>query len=165
MDEQKLPLEMTNVLTTSHFVYLCTTDLTNQPHITPMFFVFDEKTNNFYVMTFSESKKMKNIHNNPKISLTIDIRDAVNPFNNRGVMIQGKATVHFALDSLSALNDKTLMLVYANFKKKYPVLQKEQSTAGDEYKKFSESLLRITPDRMIYWRGPKFIRINFNKQD
>ena len=130
-----------------------------------MFFVFDEKTCNFYVMTSSESKKMKNIHNNPKISLTIDVRDATNPFNNRGVMLQGRAIVHFAIDSLSALDDETLIQVYSNFERKYPVLQKVQSPVGEEYKKFSESLIRITPNRMVYWRGPKFITVKFNKQD
>jgi nitroimidazol reductase NimA-like FMN-containing flavoprotein (pyridoxamine 5'-phosphate oxidase superfamily) len=116
-------------------------------------------------MTSSESKKMRNIHNNPKISLTIDVRDATNPFKNRGVMIQGKAIVHFALDSSSALDDETLLQVYANFERKYPVLQKAQSPVGEEIKKFSESLIRITPNRMVYWRGPKFITVKFNKQD
>ncbi len=163
MEKQKLPPEMTEVLTTSHFAYLCTTDQDNQPHITPMFFIFDEKTNDLYVTASPESRKMKNIHANPKISLTIDIRDASNPFNNRGVMVQGKAIVHYAIDSLSALDDENLVQVYATFKRKYPVLQKAQPPAISEYKKFSETLLRIAPKRMVYWRGPNFKTVNFNE--
>ena len=101
MEKQKLPPEMTEVLTTGHFAYLCTTDQDNQPHITPMFFAFDETNNNFYVMTSSDSKKMKNLQVNAKISLAIDIRDPTNPFNNRGVMMQGKAMIEECIKSIS----------------------------------------------------------------
>ena len=127
-----------------------------------MFFVFDGKTNDIYVTASSESKKMKNIHDNPKISLTVDIRDATNPFNNRGVMVQGKAVVHYAIDSLSLLDDENLLQVYTTFKNKYPVLKKVQYPVLDEYKKFSETLMNISPKRMVYWRGTNFISVNFD---
>ena len=155
---------MTDVLTASHFAYLCTTDRDNQPHITPMFFIFDEKTNDLYVTASSESKKMKNIRDNPKISLTIDIRDASNPFNNRGVMVQGKAIVEKTMDSISIVKDGKFFLdAYEAFQRKYPVLQKPQSPVIAEYNKFSETLIRITPNRMVYWRGPYFKTVNFNE--
>jgi uncharacterized protein YhbP (UPF0306 family) len=156
---------MTEVLTTSHFAYLCTTDRSNQPHITPMFFVFDEKTCNVYVMASSESKKMRNIHENPKVSLSVDIRDEKNPFNNRGVMVQGRAEVHYAIDSLFALDDKAIVQAYEDFKRKYPVLQTVRSAIVDEYHKFSENLVTIAPRRMVYWRGLKFITVNFDKKN
>src|SRR3989337_151114 len=162
MEKRQLPPEMVEVLTTSHFAYLCTTNRGNQPHITPVFFVFDGKTNDIYVTASSESKKMKNIHDNPKISLTIDTRDATNPFNNRGVMVQGRAIVHYAISSLSAIDDENIVQVYATFKRKYPVLQKTQSPVIAEYKKFSENLIRIAPNRMVFWRGPNFISVNFD---
>ena len=54
---------------------------------------------------------------------------------------------------------------YANFERKYPVLQKVQSPIVDEYKKFSDTLISIAPDRMVYWRGPTFITVNFDKQE
>ena len=164
MEKPKLPPEMVEVLTTSHFAYLCTTNRDNQPHITPMFFIFDDKTNDLYVTASSESKKMKNIHDNPKISLTIDVRDATNPFNNRGVMVQGKAVVHYAIDSLSAIDDENLIQVYFTFKNKYPVLKKVKSPVPDEYKKFSESLIRISPKKMVYWKGTNFIPVNFDER-
>lgn len=164
MEDSKLPPEILEVLTTGHFAYLCTTNRNNQPHITPMFYVFDGKTRNIYVMASSGSKKMKNIHENPKISIAVDVRDSMNPFNNRGVMVQGRAIVHYAIDSLSELDDKSLLQVYEDFEKKYPVLKKVKSPVGYEYKKFSENLLTIAPNRMMYWRGVKFITINLKKQ-
>ncbi|MFQ6068636.1 MAG: pyridoxamine 5'-phosphate oxidase family protein, partial [Candidatus Bathyarchaeia archaeon] len=115
------------------------------------------------VVASSESKKMKNIHINPKVSLTIDIRDASNPFNNRGVMVQGKAIVEKTINSLSIVKDKKLVKAYENFRKKYPVLKKAQSPVVAEYKKFSDTLIRITPSKMVYWRGPNFITVNFSR--
>ena len=162
MEKQNLPPEMTEVLTTSHFAYLCTTDLNNQPHITPMFYVFDEKSYDLYVTASSGSKKMQNIQGNPKICLTIDIRDAVNPFNNRGVMVQGKAVIEKTVESPSADADDKLAQVNKAFKKKYPVLQKAHPPVA-EYRKFAETLIRIAPFRMVFWRGPNFITINFGK--
>lgn len=164
MEKQKIPLEVADVLITSHFAYLCTTDRNNQPHITPMFFVFDSKTNEIYCTASSESKKMRNIHENPKISLTVDVRDEKNPFNNRGVMVQGKAIVHYAIDTLPHLEDRKPSKVYLSFKNKYPILQSTQSHALiAEYKKFSESLIRISPQKMVYWRGTHFVTINFSE--
>jgi len=162
MEKQNLPPEMIEVLTTSHFAYLCTTDLNNQPHITPMFYIFDEKTNDLYVTASSGSKKMQNIRGNPKICLTIDIRDAVNPFNNRGVMVQGKAVVEKTVEFPSGVVDDKLTQVNKAFKRKYPVLQKAHPPVA-EYRKFSETLIRIAPFRMVFWRGPNFITVNFGK--
>ena len=165
MEKQKLPPEMTEVLNTGRFAYLCTTDQDNQPHITPMFFVFDETNNNFYVMTSSDSKKMKNLQVNSKVSLAVDIRDATNPFNNRGVMVQGKATFDKCIKSISEVGDEELMTTCEDFHRKYLVLLREAKfPVNAEYEKFSETLVRIIPDKMTYWEGPNFITVNFNKQ-
>lgn len=160
--EKKLPPEMTTVLIECHFAYLCTTDRSNQPHIAPMFYLFDEETSNLHVITSTESKKMRNIQDNPNVCLTIDIRDPTNPFNNRGVMVQGKATVCYSVDSSSAIKDEKIIQAFERFEKKYPILKKEHPIT-EEYKKFSQNLVRITPTKMVYWRGPKFITVKFNK--
>ena len=165
MEKQELPPEMKEVLSTGHFAYLCTTDQDNQPHITPMFFAFDETNNNFYVMTSSGSKKLKNLLVNAKISLAIDIRDPTNPFNNRGLMVQGKAIIEKQIKSLSEVDDKELKAASEAFQKKYPVLiQEAKFPVNVEYAKFSETLIKIIPDKMTYWRGPNFVTVNFNKQ-
>jgi len=163
MGKENQPPEMTEVLTTSHFAYLCTTDLDNQPHITPMFYIYDEKTNDLYLRASAGSKKMQNIQGNPKICLTIDIRDEINPFNNRGVMVQGKAVIEKTVKSLSGNEDEKLLRASKAFEKKYPVLLERHSPIA-EYRKGSEILIRIAPQRMVYWRGPHFITVNFDKK-
>ncbi len=184
MEKSKLPPEMIDVLTTSQFAYICTTDQENQPHITPMFFVFDNKTNDIFITASSNSKKMRNIRFNPKIALTIDIRDPVNPFNNQGVMVQGEAII----EKTEVATDKEIPYVsmYFGYKpfvetelrtedekfsqaskaflEKYPVLQEAQSPVIVEAKKFSENLIRIVPKKIVFWRGPNFVTVNFNKQ-
>lgn len=185
MEKPRLPPEIIDVLTTSHFSYLCTTDQKNQPHITPMFYVFDEKTNDIFITASSNSKKMKNIKFNPKIALTIDHRDEVNPFNNHGVMVQGKAIVEktepgtgkeipnvamylvgqaFVEKTGPLTEDEKLAQASKAFGEKYPVLQEAQSPVNVEVKKFSENLIKIVPEKIVYWRGPNFLTVNFNKQ-
>lgn len=127
-----------------------------------MFFILDKEGNDFYVVTSSGSKKMKNIRVNPKVSLTIDIRDRLNPFNNRGVMVQGEAYVEKTVNSLGVVRDEKLVKAYKSFREKYPVLQRVHTPFAAEYKRFSETLIRIVPSKMVYWRGPSFITIRFD---
>lgn len=153
---------MVQVLKESHFAYLCTTDRRNQPHVTPMFFIFDEETRDIFVVTSLRSKKMSNIRVNPQVSLTVDVRDPENPFNNRGVMVQGEAVVEKPLNSLSAVQDKELLRVYSAFQKKYPILASQpQDTSRIEYRGFSEALVRVYARKMVYWRGHSFITVDF----
>ena len=185
MAKTKLPTEMIEVLTKSHFAYLCTTDQKNQPHITPMFYVFDEKTSEIFITASSNSKKMHNIRSNPKIALTIDIRDPLNPFNNHGVMVQGIAIVEeaelvigkevpqvtmylegqaFYEKTEQEIENEKLVQASKAFAEKYPVLQEAQSPVVGEVKKFSENLIKIVPKRMVFWKGPNFITVNFKNR-
>ncbi len=161
MNKKNLPPQITEILRKKHFAYLCTIDQNNQPHITPMFFIFYEKTKDIFVVTSLKSKKMKNIQVNPQVSLTVDVRDSDNPFNNRGVMVQGKAIIEKTIDSLSAAKDAKLIEIYKVFQKKYPVISEAKTSAQVKYHEFSETLVRVHPDKMVYWRGPYFITVDF----
>jgi len=105
---------------------------------------------------------MENMRVNPKVCLTVDVRDPENPFNNRGVMVQGKATIEKTVDSLSAVKDKRLIGIYKAFYKKYPILSEAQTSTQVKYQEFSETLVRVRADKMVYWKGPHFITVNFN---
>lgn len=179
MEKTILTPEMTEVLTKSHFAYLCTTDRENQPHITPMFYIFDQETSDIFITAASNSKKMSNIRTNPKISLTIDIRDPVNPFKNHGVMVQGKAVVVKTEEGKLVFNvgmymvgnplvEKTqeaesykLAQASKAFAEKYPVLQGSQSPVLAEARSLPENLIKIVPKRIVYWKGPNFKTVNF----
>jgi general stress protein 26 len=164
MGAKELPSEISKVLRESHFAYFCTTDQNNQAHITPMFFLFDEKTNEIFVFAHLKSKKIKNIRVNPKVCLTVDVRDPKNPFENRGVMVQGEAVIEKTVDSFSTSQDKKLMRIYKDFSKKYPVLSEAQAPTQVKYREFAEVLVKVRANKMVYWRGPHFVTVNFDPE-
>jgi len=159
---------MVKILKESHFAYLCTTDQNNQSYITPMFFFFDEKTKDVLVFTHSKSRKIKNMRANPKVCITVDVRDPQNPFENRGVMVQGEAATEVPVDSFSIIEDKQLMGIYKEFSKKYPALSETpmhsetQAPRHLKYQELTEALVRVRPNKMVYWRGPHFVTVNFD---
>ncbi len=164
MREEKLPTEIIKVLGESHFAYFCTTDQNNQAHITPMFFLLDEKMSEIFVFACYRSKKMKNIKVNPKVCLTVDVRDTENPFENRGVMVQGEATIEKTVDSSSISLDKKLSRIYKKLGKKYPVLRETRATTRVKYREFTEALVKVLPNKMVYWKGPNFITVDFDRE-
>lgn len=159
MSKKALPPEMSELLKGTHFAYFCTTDRANQVHVAPMFFLFDDKTNEVFVFSFSGSKKIKNIRANPKVCLTVDVRDPENPFENRGVMVQGRATIEKGDEKPSANQDYTLEQIYERFNEKYPVLR-EEPIGQREYQEFRDVLVKVTADKMVYWKGPHFISVS-----
>jgi len=163
MKVKRLPQEITKILKESHFAYFCTTNQDNQAHITPMFFLFDRETNEIFVFTHLKSRKMKNIEANPKVCLTVDVRDPENPFENQGVMVQGRAVVEKIVDSSSASRNKKLKRIYKEFGKKYPVLGETRSQTQLKHQKFREVMIRIRPNKMVYWKGPHFITVKFDR--
>jgi general stress protein 26 len=164
MSAKELPSEISKVLRESHFAYFCTTDRNNQAHITPMFFLFDETTKEIFVFAYLKSKKIRNIQVNPKVCLTVDVRDPRNPFENRGVMVQGEATIEKTSDMFSIGLDKKLMRIYKDFSKKYPVLSEEQTPTQVRYQQFVEVLVKVRPNKMVYWKGPHFVTVIFDPE-
>jgi uncharacterized pyridoxamine 5'-phosphate oxidase family protein len=167
MNEEDAWKEIKDVLKSSFFAYICTVNEGN-PHITPVFFIYDEGLNLIYFMSSLKSRKMKNILANNKVSLTVDFRDPINPFNNRGVMIEGEAKLEAEIKlrdypSNRVFLKESALKILEMFEEKYPILK--QKLAGKEFKlvkKFSEVLVSIKPKKMVYWGGgPKFKRIKF----
>jgi len=130
-----------------------------------MFFLFDEESNEIFVLSHYSSKKIKNIKANPKVCLTVDVRDPENPFENRGVMVQGTAKVEKTIDQLSISQDTKLMRIYKGFNEKYPVLSEAQSITQVKYQEFTEVLVKVHANRMVYWRGPQFVTVSFDREE
>src|SRR3972149_9594596 len=84
-----------DLLRDAYFAYVCTADEQNRPHITPVFFYFDESSGNIYFRTSRSSKKVSNLLKNNRVSLTIDVRDIEDPFNNTGIIVRGRADLSF----------------------------------------------------------------------
>jgi uncharacterized protein YhbP (UPF0306 family) len=157
----RIPDEMLNILYGNYFGYLCTTDKFDQPHLTPVFFVFVEHSMKIFFITNENSKKVENISENPNVSITVDIRDPINPFNNEGVMAQGKAEIT-EKGPIYFLPEETLQLyrdIYLEFKSKYQAVI-ENRPLGE-----NDVIVQINIEKMVYWKGPHFksVRIKEGK--
>lgn len=148
----KIPDEIRNILYGNYFGYVCTSDRLDQPHLTPVFFVYDENSQKIFFITNEKSKKIKNLSENPNVSITIDIRDPVNPFNNEGVMAQGKAKIT-EKEPIYFMSKETLELyydIYMEFKSKYQaVIENKQLGENDV-------IVQLKIEKMVYWKGPHF---------
>lgn len=137
------------ILLENRIGYLCT-ESSSKPHITPVFFLYDPFDFKIYFITDKNSKKVKNIEKNKRVSMTVDVRDEENPFNNEGVMIEGEAEVVEFLDTNIPLFEK----IFEKFREKYySLISKER---GEH-----EILVKINTKKMIYWRGSRFERVEF----
>ncbi|MFQ5891567.1 MAG: pyridoxamine 5'-phosphate oxidase family protein [Candidatus Methanofastidiosia archaeon] len=137
--------EMHQILMECHIAYVCTSDAKNTPHVTPVFYLYDPFKKLIYFVSSERTKKIKNLKENPKVSLTVDIRDPNNPFRNRGVMVRGLAEV-----LMFELSDEFLKTFYLKFKHKYI------SVIEIETEKLEEVLVRIKPQSISFWHGSRF---------
>jgi uncharacterized pyridoxamine 5'-phosphate oxidase family protein len=127
--------------------YLCTADSKNRPHLTPIFIIYDSKMQKIYFQTDRTSKKVRDILENSMVSLTVDIRDSINPFNNEGVMVQGDTEI-LETDLKKAISED-LGIAFDIFKRKFiDVVAKGKPD--------DKVVVRVNIRKMVYWRGPKF---------
>lgn len=156
---KRIPDEMLIILYSNYFGYVCTSDTRDQPHLTPVFFVYDENSQKIFFITNEKSKKVKNITENPNVSITVDIRDAVNPFNNEGVMASGIAEIA-EKGPIYFLSEETLRLyydIYMEFKSKYQAVI-ENKPLGE-----NDVIVQINIEKMVYWKGPHFKSVKISK--
>lgn len=166
---EKVPEKIVNLLKSSYLAYLCTTDGQNRPHVTPIFFVYHEGLNVSYFVSSLKSRKISNIRANNNVSMTVDLRDPVNPFNNVGVMTQGEATLEYEILPQQCPSDmifpEPALSAFQMLKTKYAVLRHiEPSFSGSMslIRRFSEVLVSIKPRKMVHWQGGgRFARIEF----
>lgn len=148
----EIPERINDILTKNYFGYICTADEKNQPHVVPMFFVYDPIKVQIYFITSAKSKKLRNIKINPYISLTVDIRDPEDPFRNEGVMVQGIVERNDLKPLYLKSNIWSLKQVIDMFVDKYSkvVVNKEPE---------DDILISMHVKRMVHWKGPRFLSI------
>lgn len=156
------PHEAVWLLEECKIAFIGTSDKKMQPHLTPVIFVF--VGNSLFFITSKVSKKLKNIHENPKIAFLVDFRDENNLYNNRAVLFTGKAKVYGIFSA--ALNIIKLIRAQRAFNKKYPEYMAE-------YKKEERNLplawrttifvsripIEVQTEKMVYWREARAIKL------
>ncbi|MFQ6129560.1 MAG: pyridoxamine 5'-phosphate oxidase family protein [Candidatus Hadarchaeaceae archaeon] len=146
---KEIPTKIKMLLAEGRFTYFCTTDAALRPHVIPMLFVYSAENNKILLMSSRKSKKVRNLRSKNTVSLTVDVRNPVNPFLNYGVMIQGLARV---------LDLKKRMEVLEMFARKYPRFVRRKKLKGKFLPVYTDVLIEVTPKLMVYWRGAHFTR-------
>ncbi len=154
------PPDVESILRHERFAYV-TTCSNNQPHVTPVIFVYDGKY--LYFAISVASAKYRILKKNKKIAVLVDMRDRENPMKNRAVLLRGKGTIlgEISLKGIFKLflHGLWLLRVLFRFRKKYPKYMKYYDERADELppawqnKPFlSRLIVRVEPEKITYWR-------------
>lgn len=127
--------------------YVCTAGPKNLPHLTPIFIIYDSKTHRIYFQANRKSKKVRDIMENPRVSLTIDSRDEKDPFKNEGLMVQGDAKI-LETELKKAISEDMGIAFDVFIDKFYDVVIKGE--AGEKV------VVEVRMQKMVHWQGPKF---------
>jgi len=136
------------LLTEERLAYFCTTDMRNVPHLVPVFFLFDLDVCHACFLFSRGTKKVRNLRLHPEISFTVDVRDHINPLENKGVMIQGRAKVR---ESNSPEVDMEHVKVL--FEEKYGWSPSESFFQYNH----DECLVDVTVTKVSCWQGASFL--------
>jgi hypothetical protein len=170
LNAKAIPVKIKNLLNGSHLAYVGTLSDNNQPHVTPILYVFDG--NHIFLATSIGSKKIKNLRKNKKIAVCIDNQNHVSLNKTSGVLIQGKARIYgynwltsiimIFFFGLKMLQIRRLFVrKYPDYIKKY---KKHNLFIPSQWRInpiFSRTLIEINPDRFIYWKGTTLSYVKF----
>ena len=155
MKTYQLPGEVIWILEEGFFGYLGTSSKNKDPHVTPMIFVYDGE--HIFFLTSKESKKIRNLVENPQVAFLIDLRDPSNLLNNRAILVHGKAKPYGIIDAL--LHLKSLLRIRRLFINKYPRYMEFYSAERDRIPKrwrttlFQHRILfRLSIEKFVYMR-------------
>ena len=156
------PPEVLWILNEAMYAYVGTSSEEGQPHVSPVIFVFDGKT--VYFLISRVSKKYKNLRQNNRIALLIDVRDPADIVNNRAVLIKGTTKIFSLTDAILRL--PRLANLRKLFGWKYPAYLRRY--AEESYRLplawrttlfVSRLLVRIDMEEFAYWRRARRIHV------
>jgi nitroimidazol reductase NimA-like FMN-containing flavoprotein (pyridoxamine 5'-phosphate oxidase superfamily) len=147
---KEIPPEALEILRTGSFAYLGTAEPDCDPHLTAMFFLWDDESRSIYLISTKTSRKVANIRRNTRVCVTVDRRDPKSPARNLGVMIQGRAQ----LVEMQIVDS----LVMVNFLDKY------MHFLGPGYPMGSRIAIQVRPKTISFWKGAKFFKWRNSKK-
>ena len=116
---------------------LATLDKKCNPHIVPVWYLFNSKK--FYIGTNSKTEKAKNIKNNSKVSFCVDV--GINSPDIFGVMGQGNAKLIRRKNDVSRI-EKIILLRY---------FETLNNKSAQELLEETDCIIEITPKKYSVW--------------
>jgi uncharacterized protein len=108
------------------------TSSNNIPHIVPVAYIFDKGM--FYFATDYETVKFKNLKENRKIAIVVDVYDSP---NNKAVVVQGVAEI--------IERGEEFKRIYAIFRERFDWVRQEPWVEGES------PFIVVKPDHKISW--------------
>lgn len=106
------------------------------PHVVPVNPLYDPKTGSVCFVTDYGTRKLKNVERNPNVALVVDTKGKT---GNRGLMVQGRATVLHRGEEYMRLR----ALLY----KRFPAYRSPGLTFGEG----EAPIVRVAPERVVAW--------------
>ena len=116
---------------------LATLDNKDNPHIIPVWYLFNSKK--LYIGTNSKTKKAKNIKNNSKVSFCVDT--GINSPDIFGVMGQGNAKLIREKNEVSKIEKKILLRYFKTLNNK----------SAQELLEETDCIIEISPKKYSVW--------------
>ncbi|MHC1586685.1 MAG: pyridoxamine 5'-phosphate oxidase family protein [Candidatus Hecatellaceae archaeon] len=167
-----LPERLRWLLEEGFFAYFGTADAKGNPHVTPVTFIFDGES--IFTITSKYARKIRNLRENPKSAMLIDVRDPQDPRNNRAVLLQGEAKVYGVLDCLLQIGKilKLNRLIKGKYPHYFEFYMKKWRHIPDAWKPClfrSRLIIRFNPKAFTYMRETMPTKLdggspNFNPQ-
>ena len=136
------PGEVKEFLTNSRLnVHIGTIDEKGNPNIHPTWYYFDEYSNNIYIATSKNSKKVSNLKRNPSIYFCID--DPNPPY--KGVRGKGDARINENINNNISIAEKIMLKYLGSLENQMAKTLIGLVSKGDEI------AIEITPDYFSTW--------------
>tara|TARA_B100000378_G_scaffold245645_1_gene216618 strand:+ start:153 stop:554 length:402 start_codon:yes stop_codon:yes gene_type:complete len=116
---------------------LATLDKNGNPHVVPVWYLFDSKK--LYIGTNSKTEKAKNVKYNSKVSFCVDV--GINSPDIFGVMGQGNAKLIIGKNEVSRI-EKTVLLRY---------FKTLNNKSAQELLEETDCIIEIVPKRYSVW--------------
>jgi len=156
------PPEVLWLLNEAMYAYVGTSTKEGQPHVSPVIFVFDGKA--LYFLISRVSKKYKNLRQNDRVALLIDVRDPADIVNNRAILIKGTTKIFSLIDAILRL--PRLANLRKLFGWKYPAYLKRYAEESHKLPLawrttlfVSRLLVRIDMEEFAYWRRARRVHV------
>ena len=127
---------VTEFLKKQKILHLATLDKMNNPHIVPVWYMFNSK---LYIGTNSKTKKAKNIRNNSKVSFCVDV--GINSPDIFGVMGQGNAKLIREKNEVSKIEKRILLRYFKTLNNK----------SAQELLEETDCIIEIRPKKYSVW--------------
>ena len=116
---------------------LSTIDKSNFPHITPVWYIFNDEK--IYIGTNTKNQKIKNIEKNNHVSFCVDV--GVNSPDIYGVMGQGIANIILEIPKVRTIAEKILLKYFKTLENK----------SAKELLEDTDCIIEIIPQKYSKW--------------